>query len=179
MKLIVSSLFVIGVLLVLGSVVFARPSGEVKQSPLYQQSLQESIAQIQGKTSPNAAGQLAVAANFPTSQSICPAVPQTEQNTCSSTYCNTCGGPTCSATCYSTCTNTCNSMYSTCASTCANTCARIPVPIPAQTRVRTRALLVHARITSSRVPSIGPTRPESIRAATGQSPLSTGAFVFR
>lgn len=121
MKKIISCTFAIGFMLVLAGTSFARPSGEVKASPLYQQSLQQSIAQMDGKVEVSAGSNQVAAAGLPTSSNVCPAVPYTQQYTCTPTAQGgyTCAY-TCTNTCASTCANTCN--QATCASTCSNTC---------------------------------------------------------
>lgn len=100
----------------------AAPGGDVKASPLFKRSLEESIAKLEGKA-PEATEQ-SEAEPMPTGRLGCPQpdLPETQASTCEPSVCGgvTCGGPTCQGwpTCYNTCSTTCGSQ-STCLSTCA------------------------------------------------------------
>ena len=132
MKKIISCTFAIGFMLVLAGTSFARPSGEVKASPLYQQSLQQSIAQMDGKVEVSAGSNQVAAAGLLTSSNVCPAVPYTQQYTCTPTAQ---GGYTCAYTCTNTCASTCASTCqgATCtAPTCQSTCVPGPCSVYVQ-----------------------------------------------
>ncbi len=114
----------------------AAPSGEMKSSPLFKRSLEESIATLEGKA-PKTEAAKGQAEAVPTRREGCEApLTSAGQPTCSETCEPTqCGGScyTQASTCYptgcggtcsgqSTCSSTCAGSY-TCTSTCANTCA--------------------------------------------------------
>jgi hypothetical protein len=100
----------------------AASGGEVKASPLFKRSLEESIASLEGMMvqAGTAQGEAVV---MPTGKPECPQpdAPPTEISTCEPSWCGgtTCGQATCQGqpTCYSTCGTTCSG--STCTSTCA------------------------------------------------------------
>ena len=131
-------LIIVLVLAVISSAtVSANPNGEMKASPLYKASLENSIAKLEGKaeTQPlytDANGNVLATS----SGCVVPDARETQISTCSPSYCgssqtcegtcnqSTCGGSTCASTCASTCVSTCASTcVSTCASTCVSTCA--------------------------------------------------------
>jgi hypothetical protein len=109
----------------------AAPGGDVKASPLFKRSLEESIASLEGKA-PKAELAKGEAEATPTSTKGCDAPYTSWGNTCSETceptqcggecytQANTCFPTVCGGTCASTFCATCQA---TCASTCANTCA--------------------------------------------------------
>lgn len=139
MKKLICCTFALGFVLVLASASYARPSGEVKASPLFQQSLEQTIAKLQGSSGQSQPQQVA-GVNLPTGQNACPMLPYTQSTTCSPTYCGsdcepTMSGGTCTGTCSGgTCDNTCNvnqsTCQSTCQTTCQNTCANTCIPGP-------------------------------------------------
>ncbi len=109
----------------------AAPGGEVKASPLFKHSLEESIAKLEGQA-PEATAQ-GEAKPMPTGGPGCPkpnALPTEAGDTCYDS-CNgtcsatcggpfTCGGSTCGgSTCSSTCASTCSGP--TCGTTCTGT----------------------------------------------------------
>lgn len=101
----------------------AAPGGEVKASPLFKRSLEESIAKLEGQA-PEATAQTE-AEPIPTGKPRCPKPNElpteagdTCYDSCNGTCSATCGGPvTCGG-------STCGG--STCSSTCANTCVGGP-----------------------------------------------------
>jgi hypothetical protein len=122
---------VVALVLVFVGVSAAAPSGDVKSSPLFKRSLEESIASLEGKAL-QANGAKGEAEALPTGKPGCdrqPDAPYTSygntcSETCSPTQCggecytqaNTCYPTACGGTCYETCSYTC-------ASTCGNTCS--------------------------------------------------------
>ncbi|MHB8338664.1 MAG: hypothetical protein ACYDEE_14715 [Ignavibacteriaceae bacterium] len=112
--------------------VSAKLNSDVKSSPLFKASLQQSIARLEGKAevqppNTNAAGVLATSSGC-----VKPNLPWTMAETCSPTVC---GGSTCYSTCSASCYGTCNqsTCQSTCASTCQGTCANTCVGGPCRT----------------------------------------------
>jgi hypothetical protein len=112
MKKILYCTFVVGLMLAVAGTTYAKPSGEVKASPLFHQSLDQTIARMEEPVKLAEAG-AQLNPNMAT-QGICPMRPYTQVSTCSDTWCGTCAGN-------STCSSTCSGQ-STCSSTCANTC---------------------------------------------------------
>jgi hypothetical protein len=125
MRAILALFIVLAVAFVLVGTSAAAPGGDVKASPLFKRSLEESIAKLEGKASEGISPR--EAEPTPTGRPGCPQpdLPETESSTCYPSLCggNTCGGGTCQGevTCYNTCGTTCSG--STCTSTCANTCS--------------------------------------------------------
>lgn len=98
----------------------AYTGGEMKSSPLFKASLEQSIAKLEGKVEVQTANVNGVGDMATKAGCVTPNVPLTQQPTCQPSYCG--GGETCESTCYgNTCQTTC---YNTCASTCANTCSQ-------------------------------------------------------
>jgi hypothetical protein len=135
MRTILALFIALAVAFILVGTSAAAPGGEVKASPLFKRSLEESIAKLEGKA-PEATAQ-AEAEAMPTGRPGCPKPNQLQTeagdtcyDSCSGTYGATCGGPftcggsTCGgSTCSSTCANTCSGP--TCGSTCENTCDQV------------------------------------------------------
>jgi hypothetical protein len=122
MRAILALFIALAVVLVFVGTSAAAPGGDVKSSPLFKRSLEESIASLEGKTLQTDAA-LGEPAAMPTGKPGCPQpdLPETQASTCEPSVCGgvTCGGPTCQGwpTCYNTCWNTCSG--STCTTTCA------------------------------------------------------------
>lgn len=126
MKNLKCSIFALVLILVFAGLTNANPNDEMKTSPLYKASLENSISRLENAETQSLntnGGNL-----IETSQPGCegPDAPLTYMPTCSPTACgsNTCestcvGYPTCYSTCLNTCQSTC---WNTCVSTCANTC---------------------------------------------------------
>jgi hypothetical protein len=116
-------------MLAVAGTTYAKPSGEVKASPLFHQSLDQTIARMEEPVKLAEAG-AQLNPNMAT-QGICPMRPYTQVSTCSDTWCGTCTQATCQSTCASTCVSTCvNTCVNTCnQSTCTNTCAGVNCPI--------------------------------------------------
>ena len=117
-------LIIVLVLAVISSAtVSANPNGEMKASPLYKASLENSIAKLEGKaeTQPlytDANGNVLATS----SGCVVPDARETQISTCSPSYCGS--SQTCVWTCYdNTCQSTC---ANTCVSTCSNTCVGNP-----------------------------------------------------
>jgi hypothetical protein len=120
MRAILALFIALAVAFILVGTSAAAPGGEVKASPLFKRSLEESIAKLEGKA-PEATAQ-AEAEAMPTGRPGCPKPNQLQTeagdtcyDSCSGTCFATCGGPfTCGG-------STCGGE--TCSSTCAATCA--------------------------------------------------------
>jgi hypothetical protein len=141
MRAIVALLIVVAMAFVFVGVSAAARGGDVKSSPLFKRSLEESIASLERKA-PKAELAKGEAEATPTSTKGCDAPYTSWGNTCSETceptqcggecytQANTCFPTVCGGTCASTycatCTGTClgdPTCGSTCESTCANTCS--------------------------------------------------------
>lgn len=117
-KRIVSYSLLIGVLLMFSGLSYARTDGDVKSSPLFQASLEETVGSMDANSSPGQGVEVAMA----TQGQYC-GIP-TFSPTCEPTICSE---PSCTMTtyytvCSTTCRNTCATCYNTCSSTCTNTC---------------------------------------------------------
>lgn len=104
--------FVLAAALLVSAAAFANSGGEMKNSPLFKASLEQSIAKLEGKVK--------TTEETPTSKGSCPTpnAPPTQISTC---YPSWCGGETCFNTCDVSCFGTCGSQ-TTCGSTCSETC---------------------------------------------------------
>jgi hypothetical protein len=121
MRTISCCILVLALVFVFAGESFAKTGADMKASPLFKASLQQTIERLEGKVEEQGA------VETPTGKGVCPNAPVTWSPTCSDdtrqpTFC---GGwcvttwNTCNETCYCNCVPTsCN----TCASTCANTC---------------------------------------------------------
>ncbi len=88
---------------------YANPGAEMKASPLFAASLENSLARLEGNPEPAEESMATEASDCPSPDALLTTI-----STCSPTVCGS------SYTCYSTCSSTCGS---TCASTCSgNTC---------------------------------------------------------
>jgi hypothetical protein len=125
MRTIGSCILILALVFVFAGASYAKTGTDMKASPLFKASLQQTIERLEGKVEESDA------AETPTGKGVCPMGGVTQGGTCVETceptlcggYCytsqTTCQSPT---ACLSTCQGqpTCSS---TCASTCANTCA--------------------------------------------------------
>lgn len=114
-KRIVSYSLLIGVLLMFSGLSYARTDGDVKSSPLFQVSLEETVGSMDANSSPGQGVEVAMA----TQGQYC-GIP-TFSPTCEPTICSE---PSCTMTTYYTvCSTTCRNTCATCYNTCTNTCS--------------------------------------------------------